>query len=119
MKKKSTLLKQKVKPQAVVSAVRSCKNCLKGSRLELNNDVLCREKGIVSADYCCYSHRFFILEDFSKLQFFRCCDCEFFVFHSHETINTYGVCDLFSVRKCDGAVKKACSRFVRRTAHIA
>jgi len=116
--KKSQKLKNKVKPQKI-KPVRSCSNCLKGIRLMFNNDVLCREKGIVSADYCCSSHRFFELEDFRRIASYRCSDCEFFIFHPNEYIPTYGVCDLFSVRKCDGSLRKACSKFVMRKEKMA
>lgn len=94
-------------------------NCLKGIRLGITNDVLCREKGIVSADYCCSGHRFFVFEGYKKADYNVCADCEFFVFYPHDYISTYGVCDMFSVRKCDGSIKKACSRFVRRKSHTA
>ena len=120
MKKKTQNLKERVKPQALVQSVkRTCKNCLKGQRLVFNNDVLCREQGIVSGDYCCSAHRFFNFDYLKKIDFFRCSDCEFFVFHPHDSICTYGVCDMFSVRKCDGSTRKACSKFVKRTEHIA
>ncbi|NMA66476.1 MAG: hypothetical protein GX957_09600 [Clostridiaceae bacterium] len=98
---------------------KSCKNCLKGIRLGFNNDILCREKGIVSSDYCCSSHRFFIFEDFRKVASYRCSDCEYFILFPNEFIPTYGVCDLFSVRKCDGSIRKACSKFVRRKEKMA
>lgn len=120
MKNKTRNLKERVKPKVIVEPEKkSCKNCLKGSRMGFNNDVLCREKGIVSADYYCPSHRYFIMDDFKKMEFYRCCDCEFFIFHKHESISTFGVCDMFSVRKCDGSTKKACSKFVRRKESIA
>lgn len=124
--KKSEKWKQKVKPQKPVKpqepvkpVKRACKNCLKGVLLCFNNDVLCREKGIVSADYCCSSHRFFKFDDFNKIASYRCSDCEFFILHPNEYISTYGVCDLFSVRKCDGSIRKACSKFLRRRNYTA
>lgn len=120
MKKKAQNLKDKVKPQALAQPVkRCCKNCLKGKRLGFNNDVLCREKGIVSADYCCSAHRFFTFDYFKEVNFYRCSDCEFFVFHPHESIRTFGVCGMFSVRTCDGSTRKACSKFVRRAEYSA
>jgi len=112
--KKSQKLKNKVKPQKKAKPVKSCSNCLKGVKLKFNNDILCREKGIVSADYCCSSHRFYKLDEFKKVASYRCSDCEFFILFPNEYISTYGVCDLFSVRKCDGSIRKACSKFVRR-----
>ncbi|NLL96568.1 MAG: hypothetical protein GX227_05605 [Clostridiaceae bacterium] len=92
---------------------------MKGKHMGLTRDILCREKGIVSQDYCCSSHHFFIMDDFKKLDFYRCSDCEFFIFHPHEHIKSYGVCDIFSVRKCDGSARRACSKFVRRKEHTA
>lgn len=120
MKSKTRNLKEKVRPVAIAQPEkRSCKNCMKGKHMGLTWDILCREKGIVSQDYCCSSHHFFIMDDFKKLDFYRCSDCEFFIFHPHEHIKSYGVCDIFSVRKCDGSARRACSKFVRRKEHTA
>lgn len=115
-------LKEKVKvmPSMVKKPEKkSCKNCMKGKHIGIANDILCREKGIVSEDYCCSSHHYFIMDDFKRLDFYRCCDCEFFMIHPHEHISSYGVCEMFSVRKCDGSLRKACSKFVRRKEHTA
>lgn len=101
-------------PAVIQTKQRMCLNCVKGLPVGMNSDILCREKGIVTWDYCCSNHRFFYLEDLMKLEFFRCSNCEFFAFHPHPFIPTYGVCSMFSVRKCDGSVKKACSKFVKR-----
>lgn len=112
--------KERVKPSEVKKPEKkSCKNCMKGKRIGITNDILCRVKGIVSEDYCCSSHHYFIMDDFIKLDFYRCCDCEFFIFHPHEHLSAYGVCGMFSVRKSDGSVRKACSKFVRRKEHTA
>lgn len=112
--------KERVKPSEVKKPEKkSCKNCMKGKRIGITNDILCRVKGIVSEDYCCSSHHYFIMDDFIKLDFYRCSDCEFFIFHPHEHISAYGVCGMFSVRKSDGSVRKACSKFVRRKEHTA
>lgn len=99
---------------AVTPQRRMCINCVKGMSVGMNSDVLCREKGIVSWNYCCMRHRFFFKEDLLRREYFRCCDCQFFIFHPHPYNPSYGVCGLFSVRKCDGSSKKACSKFVRR-----
>lgn len=93
---------------------RMCLNCIKGRPVGMNNDVLCREKGIVSWNFCCPKHRFFFKEDLMQRETQRCCNCEFFLFHPHPYNPSYGVCGLFSVRKCDGSTKKACSKFIRR-----
>ncbi|MCX7772253.1 MAG: hypothetical protein N2376_03975 [Clostridia bacterium] len=115
MKSKAQNLKDRVKPKPSAESVqKSCNNCLKSTSVGFTKDLLCREKGVVSADYCCSSHRYFIRDDLKKAEVLHCSECEFFVFHTHATIPTYGVCDMFSVRKCDGSQKKACSKFVRR-----
>ena len=101
-------------PVVIQPKKRMCMNCIKGLPVGMNSDILCREKGIVTWDYFCSSHRFFYLEDLMRMEFFRCSNCEFFVFHPHPYIPSYGVCSMFSVRKCDGSAKKACSKFVKR-----
>jgi hypothetical protein len=106
-------------PAVIQSRKRICMNCVKGLPVGMNSDILCREKGVVTWDYSCSNHRFFFLEDLMKMEFFRCSNCEFFAFHPHSFIPTYGVCSLFSVRKCDGSAKKACSKFVRRREYSA
>lgn len=87
---------------------------MKGIPTGMSNDILCREKGIVSGDYVCVNHRFFVMDDINRLEVNKCATCQFFIFHPHPHLQTYGVCDLFSVRKVDGSLRKACSRYVRR-----
>ncbi len=94
---------------------RLCKNCMKGTTICVNNDILCREKGIVSPDYVCSNHRFQPEPKSFKEMDLKCIDCEHFILSVNtKDLKTYGVCHLFSVRKCDGSKKKACSKFVRR-----
>ncbi len=115
MKNMSQCLKEKGKlAMPTKKQKRSCKNCVKGKPTGFSMEVLCWEKGIVSEDYRCSSHRFFVKDEIKKIGILRCSDCEFFILHPNDYINTYGVCDLFSVRKCDGSIKKACSKFVER-----
>ena len=102
-------------PAVIQPKRRMCMNCVKGLPVGMNSDILCREKGIVAWDYCCSNNRLFIMEDLKKMEFFRCSNCEFFTFHPNPYIPSYGVCSLFSVRKCDGSAKKACSKFVKRS----
>ena len=108
MKNTNQCLEQKVKQK------KCCKNCVKGKATGFSQEVLCWEKGIVSEDYYCSSHRFFVKDERENPKLLRCSNCEFFIIHPNDYIDTYGVCDLFSVRKCDGSIKKACSKFVQR-----
>ena len=101
-------------PAVIQNKKRICMNCVKGIPVGMNSDFLCRERGIVSWDYACGRHRFFFMEDLIKMEFFRCSNCDFFIFHQHPYIPSYGLCGLFSVRKCDGSAKKACSKFVKK-----
>jgi hypothetical protein len=45
-----------------------------------------------------------------------CVDCENFIIFDtlHLEDRAMGLCQLFTVRKYDGRIKKACSKFVRR-----
>jgi hypothetical protein len=97
---------------------KSCKDCLMGTHINVNNDILCRLKGAVSPDYVCPRHksappRRSVQKDV-PLQ--RCLDCEFFVADgvSPEDHLSIGFCQLFTVRHFNGEYKKACSRFSLR-----
>ena len=91
---------------------RICKNCTKGTLLSINNDVLCKAKGIVSPDYVCSAHRFAPSSKISS-NTPKCIDCEFFI--TAEGQAPIGNCDLFSTRKTDGSVKNTCSKFQKST----
>ncbi len=96
---------------------RTCSNCLKGTAITINNDILCIEKGVVSSDYVCAKHRF--LPEFKsiKRRINTCLDCEnFIVFDTtHIEERAFGICQLFTVRKYDGRMKSGCSKFVKRS----
>lgn len=96
---------------------RSCSNCLKGTVITINNDILCIEKGVVSQDYVCARHRF--LPEFTSLKrkINTCLDCENFIAFDTSKIDekAYGICQLFTVRKYDGKKKSACSKFMKRS----
>jgi hypothetical protein len=92
-------------------AKRCCANCVKGIALTLNTDILCREKGVVSPDFECSSHRYApIVKDSSNAP--KCLECRFFNTKSPDS--SIGVCKIFSVRQTDGSAKKACSKFEKK-----
>lgn len=95
---------------------RSCANCVRGSAIVVNNDILCREKGIVSPDYVCSKHRFLPEAKSYKEMDYKCIDCENFIINNFKGDNKkeIGVCQLFSVREFNGTQKNSCSKFVRR-----
>ncbi|NLY18269.1 MAG: hypothetical protein GX045_04835 [Clostridiaceae bacterium] len=94
--------------------VNCCKNCIKGIHVGINNEILCREKGIVSGDFCCSGFMYFDLDSLQKQLKYHCSDCAYFTFTPTANNDYYGVCSMFSVRKCDGSLKKACSKFEKK-----
>lgn len=94
--------------------IKCCKNCIKGIPVKIRNEILCREKGIVSPDYCCSRFMAFEPDALHKHMGYRCCDCVHFTFTPNSQNSNYGVCSMFSVRQFDGTEKKACSKFKKR-----
>lgn len=94
---------------------KSCSNCIKGTSISINSDILCRDKGIVSPDYVCIKHRFMPESKSNKASGYKCIDCVNFITESlsPDNTSTIGLCRLFSVRTFDGTQKNACSKFVR------
>lgn len=95
---------------------RSCKNCIKGTLISVNGDILCSIKGAVSPDYVCSKHRFMPDVQLSKEVKNKCIDCEFFILASdtESEERCIGLCQLFTVRQYNGMEKNACSKFSRR-----
>lgn len=95
---------------------KTCANCIKGTPMPVNNDILCREKGVVSPDYVCSRHRFMPeAKSFKELNY-KCIDCENFIINirSSDGAKTSGFCQLFSYRQFNGEEKSACSKFSKR-----
>jgi len=99
---------------------KSCRNCLKSRPIPFTGDVLCRYKGVVSADFACMRHKYIPnLKSFKELNY-KCIDCANFstkrdyVSDSADYNSVIGLCRVFSVRCYDGAKKSACSKFVMR-----
>jgi len=89
---------------------RTCANCVHGSPVPVNCDILCYFKGIVSSNYCCSKHRYTPINLKSKR---KCIQCEYFI-QSAEGSKNIGYCKLFTVRTYDGNFKNACSKFSKR-----
>jgi hypothetical protein len=95
---------------------KSCSNCIKGAAVSVNNDILCREKGIVSHDYVCRKHRFIPEAKSFKEMNYKCIDCENFIINNKNSeSSSVGLCQLFSVREFNGEQKNACSKFVKKS----
>ncbi|MBP7176216.1 MAG: hypothetical protein KBA53_08390 [Thermoclostridium sp.] len=98
---------------------RSCTNCIRGVAIGIRNEILCREKGVVSPSYSCNRFMAFDKDWLKRPISNRCSDCLHFTFTPDAHNSSYGVCSMFSVRKCDGSQKKACSKFTKRTSRTA
>jgi len=92
-------------------ANRSCANCVKGTAVSLNTDILCRDKGVVSPDFNCSGHKYIPVTK-SSSNTTKCIECQYFITKGKES--TLGTCKLFSVRQTDGSVKNACSKFAMK-----
>ncbi|MGI6778821.1 MAG: hypothetical protein ACOX7R_12695 [Acetivibrionales bacterium] len=96
---------------------KSCSNCIKGYPVSVNNDIFCREKGIVSSDFVCGKHRFQSESKSFKVLNFKCIHCENFIINPEASFpsETTGLCRLFSVRQFNGKERNACSKFVKKS----
>lgn len=100
--------------------IKSCSTCMNGLTNNLNTDILCRIRGIVSRDFACSKYRAVSMSRSILAQRNKCMDCEFYIIdaaNSVEPIST-GFCQLFTVRKFNGETKKACSKFIRKSESI-
>lgn len=114
--------------------LKACRNCLKGKPIFLTGDVLCKYKGVVSADFVCIRHKLIPELKTYKEMDYKCIDCANFsikydsygqaqasssgssIRSSAETSigSSVGLCKIFSVRPFDGTKKCACSKFMMR-----
>ncbi|AUS98057.1 hypothetical protein CDQ84_15570 [Clostridium thermosuccinogenes] len=105
-----------MREEKILKHERSCKNCIKGTLISVNGDILCSIKGAVSPDYVCSKHRFMPIVQLSGEGRNKCADCEFFILMSEnkEEHKYIGLCQLFTVRQFNGLEKNACSKFSKR-----
>lgn len=95
---------------------KSCRNCLKGMAISLTNDILCREKGVVSGEYLCSKYKAPPSLKTPKELNFKCADCENFKESVALSVNdaVVGTCILFSTRPFDARKRGACRKFMIR-----
>jgi hypothetical protein len=96
---------------------KSCSNCINGTAISVNSDILCRYKGAVSPDFVCSKHRSMPTSKAIKDKDFKCVDCDNFVFEfdKGQDTSSVGICKLFTVRPYDGTQRNACSKFAKRS----
>ena len=95
---------------------KTCSNCIKGTTISINNDILCRDNGAVSPDFICSKHHLAPMVKTLRESSYKCIDCENFIIGINGEKDTpLGLCRLFSVRQFDGNHKNACSKFTKRS----
>lgn len=111
----------------------SCSNCVRGMKVHINRDILCKIHGIVSRDFRC-SKYIRKVETWSSYECKpKCIECEFFISSEDEPVQSpenelisqplydserdpsMGYCQLFTVRQFNGELKTACSKFCRKS----
>ena len=100
--------------------VKSCSTCANGLTNNLNKDILCKIKGVVSYDFGCSKYKAFSKTRSLLAQRNKCMDCEFYIIDAANSVEplAIGFCQLFTVRKFNGEMKNACSKFVRKSESI-
>ncbi len=95
---------------------KSCKNCIYGISIAVNDDILCRGKGVVSPDYLCSKHKYSPVINIQRESARKCISCENFIINCESAQgSTIGLCRLFSVRQFDGTQKNTCSKYIEKT----
>lgn len=91
---------------------KSCGNCLRGTKITVNHDILCILYGAVSYDYVCSKHKFSPSSAKARVKSLKCSDCTHFIHISQEENGgEIGYCHMFTVRHYNGSLKKVCSKF--------
>jgi hypothetical protein len=95
---------------------RCCGNCAKGIKMGINNDILCRTKGVVSRDFVCSKYKVSPAAWTGSERKPKCIECEFFINSENGDLSSAtGYCQLFTVRYYNGEQKSACSKFSKRS----
>lgn len=96
---------------------KSCSNCARGIKINVNKDILCKINGAVSLDFVCTKYLRMNEVWSSTERKPKCIECEFFITSGNEMeqSTSNGYCQLFTVRYYNGDIKSACSKFCRKT----
>ncbi|NJD02539.1 MAG: hypothetical protein FIA99_08085 [Ruminiclostridium sp.] len=98
----------------------SCRKCIYGLTNSVNRDILCRIKGVVSQDFTCSKYKVVSTARGIHTQKNKCMECEFYITDAANSLEpiTIGFCQLFTVRKFNGGMKNACSKFTLKSESI-
>ncbi len=95
---------------------KSCKTCLKGKPIDLNGDILCTINGIVGPDYSCKKYRP-IPPNALNINPLTCAHCSYYKVSKEIAEEHLGVCRLFTERKYNGQLRRACSKIEIKSEH--
>jgi len=100
--------------------IKSCCTCVNGLTNNLNRDILCKIKGVVSQDFACSKYKAISMTRSILAQRNKCMECEFYIIDAANSVEpvAIGFCQLFTVRKFNGEMKNACSKFTRKSESI-
>ena len=96
--------------------IKSCVNCIKGTSIGVNADILCREKGAVSPGYICFRYRSMPEQKSLKELNYKCASCDYFNLtqSNQDEATATGYCQMFSMRQYNGKDRAACSKFAKK-----
>jgi len=94
--------------------IKCCSNCARGIKINVNKDILCKIKGVVSPDFVCTKYLRMNEIWLPSERKPKCIECEFFCISEDGENSSMGYCQLFTVRYYNGEVKSACSKFSRK-----
>ncbi len=88
--------------------------------MNVNKDILCKVKGVVSRDFVCTKYLRMADTWPASERKPKCIECEFFITSQNEMeLNpSSGYCQLFTVRYFNGEIKSACSKFCKKSERI-
>ncbi len=103
-----------------MKCIKSCSTCANGLTNNFNRDILCRIKGVVSHDFACSKYKAIPISRSLLAQKNKCIECEFYIVDAANSPEpaSIGFCQLFTVRKFNGEMKNACSKFTRKSEPI-
>jgi hypothetical protein len=91
-----------------------CNNCERGTPMHLTRDILCKYRGVVTPDYCCFKYKGSADTAADRQNSYKCIHCEYFLVELDSPDQDFGKCKLFSAREYDGNKRNACSKFSRK-----
>lgn len=97
----------------------NCATCLKFITQDINEYILCRDKGIVSYNYSCTHYKLkpvipISCKTINRHTSLTCLQCDFYVqgkINQSTNISPLGSCSYYNLRPFTGESRRACSKF--------